>query len=456
VIGVRPEGSTLLVRINDSAAKETGKAIAELIETNPGWQRMFSHVVPDKDAGWSVEAGFQVMNLRETGNPGESGFAEKYALWRQKCFADHVAEKSLLCAGIESGSIIGKHPSNGEWFDDLHDETNTRSQAEMRKVTDIVEANIIPTWTSAGGSPTIGVFCTPWSEDPPDAYRVMLKTGIFEHIKLPIFVPDEEGEIFPPTGRKVKVAWPEKYPMERIVGIWNRNPVHFGQMYLCDLESLKGSVLKKEWLAEYPHELISPTWPVYLAVDVATLADQVKPGADPDYMVIMPARAIPGGGMVLVPGGFRGRVTFDDGLLKIQFVADTFPTLRLIGIERFSNGKDLASSLMHSTKLPIVMYPFDKDRVLSKGQKFQMELAPLFTTGRMWISSQKDAVLDEFENEWIGWDGEKSITKHDDTLDAGYGVAYIGQGHLMPRTQGDIPINARQKRGLSSPWSAHA
>jgi len=451
VIGVRPFGSTALVRINDGKAKEAGKAMAEMIETNPGWKKLFPHVVPDKEAGWSVENGFNVMDLRETGPQDAPEFRDKYAEWRQKCLADHHSEQSLLSAGVESGSIIGLHPSNGMWFDDLHDESNTRSQAEMKKVTDIVEKNIIPTWFSVGGSPTVGVFYTPWSENPPDAYQVMLKTGLFTHLTIPIFKRDDDGEFFEPMNCKVKLSWPEAFPLEKVAEMWYANPAHFGQMYLCDLASLRGLRLKKEWLQEYPFEKLDETWPVYFGIDFAATSDKLK-GRDSDYFCCAIGRAIPGG-MVLT-GGFRGRLSISEALQKIQSLATLYPTLRTIGIEKWGSGKDFAELLrpiIHSSNLPIVTFPFEGRPVLSKGQKFENELAPLFTGGRMWTSSLKDDFIKAFEDEWISWDGQRSLTRHDDALDAVYGMAYVGQGHIMPQSmKASFKKKERQPGPLSS------
>ena len=448
VMGVRPVGSTSLVRINDGKAKEAGKAIATLIETNPGWKKLFSHIVPDARAGWSVENGFNVMDLRITGEPDTPGFEKKYARWRQMCLADHGSEQSLLCAGVESGSIIGIHPSNGAWFDDLHDESNTRSQAEMKKVTDIVEKNIVPTWFSVAGSPTIGVFCTPWSENPPDAYQVMLKTGLFKHIKLPIFTRDDEGELFEPMGIKIKLTWPEAFPMEKVEKMWYASPAHFGQMCLCDLESLKGLRLKREWLHEFPFEKIDPTWPVYFGIDFASTSDKLGK-RDSDYFCCAIGRALPTGGMVLV-GGFRGRLPIQESLLKVQSLASDYSGyLVVIGVEKFNAGRDFAEllkPLVYSSNLPVLTFPFEKQGPLkSKGQKFENELAPMFAGSRMWISDIKDDFIRAFEDEWISWDGTKSLTRHDDALDAVYGMAYVAQGNLMPRALGSLPVKNKER-----------
>jgi len=246
VMGWRPVGSTTLIRVNDQKAKEMGKAIADLIKTNPGWKKVFPHVVPDERAGWSVEKGFNVLDTRITGEISSADFEENYSMWRMTCFADHLSEQSLLCAGIESGSVIGLHPSNGMWFDDLLDEGNTRSVAELQKVNDLFEGNIAATWISAGGSPTLGVFCTPWAKN--DVYQKMLATGRFKHIKMPVFVESADGETIPEQnsdgvpalpewkGKKVKLTWPEVFSMDRVIDMMNTYKTRFGQMALLDIE----------------------------------------------------------------------------------------------------------------------------------------------------------------------------------------------------------------------------
>ena len=291
VMGWRPVGSTSLVRVNDQKAKEMGKAIATLIMTNEGWQKIFPYVVPDEKAGWSVENGFNVMDLRVTGEPGSPEFERGYAKWRMLCLADHVSEQSLLCAGIESGTIIGLHPTNGMWFDDLHDEKNTRSLVELKKTTDILESNIIPTWFSAGGSPTLGVFCTPWSTNPPDAYQVMLKTGLFKHVKIPIYTEDENGEVIPDTietadgvvnidplfaGKKVKPAWPEAFPVDRIAQMIHSFKTKFGQMGLLDVSL---SAPKNMRYQSFPaNDIKWNEWPMTDGVDPVGVVEGVSIG----------------------------------------------------------------------------------------------------------------------------------------------------------------------------------
>jgi hypothetical protein len=113
--------------------------------------------------------------------------------------------------------------------------------------------------------------------------------------------------------------------------------------------------------------------------------------------------------------------------------------------------------LLYSTKLPIVPLPYAGLPVKSKGQRFEKEggLAPMFVDGRLWVSSQpvgRDAIdfIDQFTNEWIGWDGTQSKTGNDDCLDAVYWAAYAAAGHLMP-TAGR---NQEKKKKQKNPYAA--
>jgi nucleoside-diphosphate-sugar epimerase len=93
-------------------------------------------VHPQTEAYWGNvnPVGFRLGVIRSWDS---KWFEEKnYAKWRMLCLADHLSEQSLICAGVESGSIIGLHSTNGFWLDDIHSELNTRSQAEMKKITD--------------------------------------------------------------------------------------------------------------------------------------------------------------------------------------------------------------------------------------------------------------------------------------------------------------------------------
>jgi hypothetical protein len=423
VLGKRPVGSTVLVRINDASAAETGNAMAEIIEKSVAWRMCFPNVVPDPTRRWSTEGWF----IKDT--------SVRYDKWIEQTVSDHLGEPSLLTAGITSGVHIGKHPSNGWYFDDFHDEQNTRSLREMRNIVDTIEKNIIPTWTRPEGHPTLAGACTFWSDD--DGYHSLLRTGIFKHVKTPIFTMDSTSDIvyggLAHKGQHIRLAWPEAFPVEKIVEIEAQNPVWFPVMYLCDLGALKGIALQSSWLHEYPAEKIGESWPVYFGVDFASSNDKLKE-KERDYFTLSVGKAIPGGGMVVVDG-LRGKFPASESMAHLKAFAAKYPTLVAIGVEKWGKGETFKDMLLYNTSLPVLPCPFEGTPVKSKGQRFQSEggLAPMFTDGRLWLSSEPMGdFIPSFKEEWVGWDGIQSRTGHDDCLDAVYWMSYVGSGHLVP------------------------
>ena len=357
VQGHNPIGSTVFVRINDDAAAETGKAMASIIENHPGWKGVFPHIVPDKDSGWSGD-GYFLKDDRED-----------YGKWKQKTITDHLGEPSILVAGITSGIIIGKHPSNGMYFDDFHNERNTRSEREMRNIVGIIQSDIIPTWNRPEGHPTLGVACTLWSEN--DGYHAMLGTGLFEHVKTPIYVLDDDSDMeF--NGQKIRLTWPEAYTLEKVEAIYNENPIQFARMYLCDLSAMKGIALKAEWLHEFPMEKVDPSWPVYFGIDFASTEDKLF-DRERDYFALGIGRGIPGGGIVIVDG-FRGKISTGEALQKVQAFAAMYPTLTTVGVEKFGKGEEFKNLLLYETNLPILPLPTKGTPVKSKGKDFRKNL----------------------------------------------------------------------------------
>jgi len=464
IVGTRPVGSTALIRINDTKAKEAGETIAEIIETNPGWKKIFSHVVPDKESGWSVERGYHVKDMRVCKTNETTGNTD-YDKWLQMCFADHVSEPSLACGGVTSGIIIGMHPSNGMWFDDLHNEGNTRSLAEMQKIVDTVSADIIPTWTGAGGSPALGVACTPWSED--DAYVRMMKTGLFEKVSIPLFVREGQipqnhpatkiweenyerhgAELFEPYNQRVILTWPEIFPLEMVLKMHDSHGARFGQMCLLDLTTLKGLTLQRQWLGEYPHEQIGESWPTYFGIDFASTTDKSRFGKT-DYFALAVGKGIPSGGIVSTCG-FVDRLPMHESIAKVQALASLHKPVA-IGVEKHGSGKQFIEQMTYATKLPVIPLPLEGARVTSKGERFERFLASDFSTGKMWLSSVQDLFLKKFIDEWISWDGglARSRTGHDDTLDAMYWLREVALGNVIKMRNPGVDNSYEEERELS-------
>lgn len=459
--GKRPVGSSQIIRINQQQAGEADELISATIEFNPAWKKCFPNVVPDKDKGWSVSGRF-VKDLEVCGNENEG-----YGTWTAMCASDHLAEPSFLCSGITSRDFIGKHPSNGQYYDDLHDEGNTRSAREMQEIVDIIEKNIVPTWTRPDARPVLGVACTLWS--PRDGYHALLRTGMFKHIKTPIYVPADEPSIQVGDAR-LEPHWIRNYPVEevdgqKIIPMWDKygvdtirqlkkqNPVYFGLMYLCDLQSVQGKVLKEEWLHEFPVEKLNANYPVYFGIDFASTEDKLKE-KDRDYFALAVLQALPWGGSVIIDG-FREHLGFFEAVERVKLFATRYPTLVTVGVEKWGSGEKFKEALLYNSTLPVVPFPFEGATVHSKGQRYQNELAPMFVDGRLWMPDVKKTFHEHFKQEWITWDGGKTVTGHDDCLDAVYVACGVAQGHLMPRVvEPSLNWQAKMKTGLRSAWSS--
>lgn len=412
VTGHRPWGSSVLARISDQAAQETGKAIASIIELSPEWKMVFPHVEPVK-ARWSTE-GYYVRDTRVK-DEGE---------WIRRCIADHLGEPSILTAGITSGVHIGKHPTNGFFFDDFHDENNTRSVAEMSRIVAVLESNIIPTWNRPmHGHPALIGVCTMWDER--DGYHALLRTGLFEHIRTPIMeicpcgdgscgkCVMYDGEIY--GGQWVRLAWPEGFPVSKIRELERRDPVHFARNFLCDLTMEGGLVMKREWLRRVPSTDISGD--VIFGVDFASVGET---GTSRDYFAIAVAIATRDNRLIVVDGA-RKKLNSFDAIRELEIIAARYPDLKIVGVEKYGKGEEFVNMIKERTKLPVVSLPvYGQKYARPKGERFS-ELASAFYSGKMAIAEEINRdFLDSFEAEWIGWDGRRSRTGHDDCLDAVY------------------------------------
>lgn len=399
LMGVNPVGSTALIRINDSKAKEMGKVISDVIKTNIGWKTMFPHVIPDERAGWSVENGFEVVDLRVTGMVGSKNFEKGYSKWRMMCLANHLSEKSLVCNGVESGSNIGLHPTNGMWFDDLHDEQNTKSLTEMKKITDIISGNFIPTWFSAGGSPTLGAFCTPWSKNPPDAYQVMLKTGLFKHIKMPIYTEDPNGEEIPLSqeftdgtytvpqefaGKKVKLAWAEMFPMSKVVEMMRANGTRFGQMYLLDVELSKPKNMRYQ---DFPSKDISwNQWQQVLGVDPVAWVKGISTGQGVSHFAAVQLLKTPYNNLVIADGIVE-KIDALEGEKRVAEIQRTYGKTYLnASIELNGAGAIWIATITRNSGIKYHGHPVSELGHGSKKERQYRFLQPLFASGSLLVS----------------------------------------------------------------------
>jgi len=395
-IGHHPHTSNLVIQVSDAAAKDTCSQITDLICHHPSWPVIFPYVVADRRQSWGL-AGYEV---RRTDMP--------YARWRSLAARAKGKDPTLLGIGYKSRSVIGKHPTGVLLIDDIHDENNTRSARELEMVRQVVSGTILPTVTRDTWQVVVG---TPWVGDDILAY--LKATGRYLSVRTPVM---REGE----------PVWPERFPLHEIERRRQESgEVEFTRMYLLDLARAGGVHLRREWLNRYPLSKIDPGWPVVMGVDYASSADKLA-SERRDYFAIAIGRALPGGtGMVLVDG-YRGRVSQGEAELRLKQLAECYPTTQLIGVEAQGKGEEFYHLLLRSSGLPIQQVHTGRS---SKGERFEMGMAPLFQFRRAWLSDVETPFLRAFEQEWVAW----PQGQHDDTLDAVYWMLYVGAPHLMPR-----------------------
>lgn len=395
-IGHYPHTSNLVIQVSDAAARDTCRQITDLIDTNPYWPVMFPFVRPDRRASWGM-GGYEVQRL-------DLGYAE----WRALAAKLKGKDPTLLGIGYKSRAVIGKHPTGVLLIDDIHDENNTRSMRELEMVRQVFSGTILPTVTKDTWQVVVG---TPWVGD--DILATLKATGRYLSVKTPVLRQDQP-------------VWPERFPLEEIERRRQESgEVEFTRMYLLDLARAGGVHLRREWLNRYPLSRIDPGWPVVMGVDYASSADKLNE-TQRDYFAVAIGRALPGGaGMVLVDG-YRGRVSQGEAELRLKQLASHYPTIQLIGVEAQGKGEEFYHLLLRSSGLPIQQVHTGRS---SKGERFEMGMAPLFQFRRAWLSDVETPFLRAFEQEWVAW----PRGAHDDTLDAVYWMLYVGAPHLMPQ-----------------------
>src|SRR3990167_5512048 len=218
-------------------------------------------------------------------------------------------------------------------------------------------------------------------------------------------------------------------------------------MMLLDLEATKGYRLRADWLHEFPAQDIKPSWPVYMGVDYASVADRMR-GRKRDYFGLAIGRGIPGGGLVLVDG-YRGHLSKGEALSTLVSYAALYPTLQLIGVENIGKGEEFYNDLVLTNDtsgrvLPLMAIQHGKR---SKGERFENWLGPRFQAARLWVTDTPGPFVNVFRDEWLLWPNGSN----DDALDAVYMMAVAGEGAL--------PIMGKRSFGregarVSNPFAA--
>lgn len=420
-IGHHPYSSNLLIQVGDDIASDNTQDIANIIQHSPAWKDVFPNVVPD-ESHWATSGYF--VKLAD----------EPYSVFTQKRAAV-TKDPTFIGLGYKSRAIIGKHPTGLLIVDDIHDENNTASERELRKVKTILTGTIFPAAKTAKIQVFIG---TPWAES--DVLHYCLATGEFDHTKTTAEVNGEP-------------VWPEEFSAERLAAERRKaGEIEYARMYLLDLSKTKGLVLKATDLDTFDHTAIQEYWDTYIGIDYTSTADPRR--TDVDYFALAVGKMIPGLNKLVIVDGIRQRITQADAETAVVSKALEYPRLIQLGVEAIITGDEFLKVLMRSELLkngivPIGLRggPFQK----KKGYRYEKIMQPAFQRKQVLLSDAENSFLHHFRDEWMNWQGDALERQyHNDTLDAVFNVVYMALPNFARRIgelEGQItnPMWAKQR-----------
>ena len=119
LLGCRPDYTVVGISAGEALMQGFQSAVMTWVESSPQWKMLFPNVRPNRDLGWSTEAGMFVTGHR-AGDP----------------------DASYIGLGISSKRLTGVH---GRIIlgDDLHDKENSTSEDSCRRVREIFYKQIM-------------------------------------------------------------------------------------------------------------------------------------------------------------------------------------------------------------------------------------------------------------------------------------------------------------------------
>jgi hypothetical protein len=164
LLGCRPDYTVVGISAGESLMTGFQSAVMNWIEFSPAWKLMFPNVRPNKDLGWSTEAGMFVTGHR-SGDPDASYIG--------------MGLSSKRLTGVHGRIILG---------DDLHDKDNSASEESCLKVRETFYKQIMGRADPQGAR--YMMVGRRWHEQ--DIYGHLAQTGEWVVMNLPAMRPKKE------------------------------------------------------------------------------------------------------------------------------------------------------------------------------------------------------------------------------------------------------------------------
>lgn len=367
LIGRYPELSSMIIRSADTAAKNTAEGIAKIISDHKAWKLWFPPVLPKSRPGqsggeWSAAKGYSVIDISRDNDEWNTVEASR-------------TSPTLTKFGMGSKSVLGSRVTLAMLADDIHDEENSDSPAQLERMITRFQGIVEKCRTPNSRLVIIG---TPWGTQ--DLLQRLPQTGEYRKIKTPITL---EGA-YPGTP-----AWPEYYTAEWIDKEYNKDltpgKIEFKRNQLLDLAAK--IALQLTW-EEFPHRKVEDFWPVRMGIDFAEL-EETASGRGRSYFSVTVTTQEPKSGTWIVIDGFLGQVTQEAAEnLIVQLARKYEGRVEVICMESIGGGAVFQQYMSRTYKnLPVIG---EKGGGVPKEVRWERMLAPYLGTRRILISDDTD------------------------------------------------------------------
>ena len=226
----------------------------------------------------------------------------------------------------------------------------------------------------------------------------LLATGLFDLVKIPIYTESVDGELFEPLSKTVTLTWPENYPMERVLEIYQASTSRFFQMYLLDDKAAKG--IGYSYRSFPAAEIKWGEWPITTGADPTSSVTGISKGKGTSHYAYGHVYETPYNNLV-IGGGYVKKVMSDVGEQALANFSRTHTNLRAVSIE--SNSTGAASSAKKAIDVGMVArnvglkIHFHNVSELGAGSKIARQfkfLEPLFSNGILLVAEGPTSDID--------------------------------------------------------------
>ena len=253
-ISHNPWSSNMIISVSLAQAKQRLYMLAETIEHNERYRRVFPHVKKDNRKSWN-QTEFSIWRSDLS-----------YGQWtRMRASRGDPKTPTVLAMGIGSSAIIGLRVSGIMLMDDIMDSHNIATENLRNQLERDINTQLLPTLMDDARLIHI---TTRWSED--DIAQRQINTGMFEWSVTRAFETDEEGHIILDERGLPRSYWPEQWPIQRLLEVRRiYGSTVFKLMYLNIPTGLSGDLFNIEWLRQDLPDPLPKFKHVFVSLDPA-------------------------------------------------------------------------------------------------------------------------------------------------------------------------------------------